>query len=53
MLMIVQNISIEISKELEGLPGIGRVVLGGARASGNHHTTSAIGIYYDESVRRG
>ncbi|KKO52942.1 nucleotidyltransferase domain-containing protein [Paenibacillus sp. DMB20] len=40
-----------ISKELEGVPGIAGVVLGGSRARGNAGPASDIdiGIYYDES----
>ena len=50
--MTVQNIIDEIIKELNGLPGIVGVVLGGSRARGTNHATSDIdiGIYYDESA---
>jgi len=50
--MTVQNILSEIIKELNGLPGIVGVVLGGSRARGTNHATSDIdiGIYYDESA---
>lgn len=50
--MIVQNILNEIIKELNGIPGIVGVVLGGSRARGTNHATSDIdiGIYYDESA---
>ncbi|GAB3804071.1 nucleotidyltransferase domain-containing protein [Virgibacillus kimchii] len=49
--MTVQNILNEIIKELNGIPGIVGIVLGGSRARGTHHATSDIdiGIYYDES----
>ncbi len=49
--MTVQLILNEIIKELNGLPGIAGVVLGGSRARGTHHAASDIdiGIYYDES----
>src|SRR5699024_2420677 len=52
MLMIVQDIINEISKELKDVPGIIGVVLGGSRARGTNQPTSDIdiGIYYDESV---
>jgi predicted nucleotidyltransferase len=41
----------QISRELECIPGIIGVVLGGSRARGTHNETSDldIGIYYDES----
>ena len=50
--MTVQNILNEIIKELNGLPGIVGVVLGGSRARGTNHATSDIdiGIYYDETA---
>ena len=49
--MTVENILNLISKELEGIPGIMGIVLGGSRARGNHHEKSDIdiGIYYDET----
>src|SRR5690554_1011958 len=49
--MTVQNILNEIIKELNGIPGIVGIVLGGSRGRGTHHATSDIdiGIYYDES----
>lgn len=48
---MVQNILNQISRELESIPGIIGVVLGGSRARGTNHETSDIdiGIYYDES----
>lgn len=50
--MTAQNILNEIIKELNGLPGIVGIVLGGSRARGTNHSTSDIdiGIYYDESA---
>lgn len=50
--MTVQNILNEIIKELNGIPGIVGIVLGGSRARGTNHATSDIdiGIYYDESA---
>nr|DAF07634.1 MAG TPA: KNTase-like protein [Bacteriophage sp.] len=49
--MMVENILNKISRELEGIPGIVGVVLGGSRARGTHNEKSDIdiGIYYDES----
>lgn len=49
--MTVKNILDQISTELEGIPGIVGIVLGGSRARGIHHEKSDIdiGIYYDES----
>lgn len=51
-LMTVQNILNEINKELNGIPGIVGIVLGGSRARGTNQPTSDIdiGIYYDESA---
>lgn len=50
--MTVQSILNKVTKELEILPGIVGVVLGGSRARGTHQDTSDIdiGIYYDESA---
>src|SRR5690625_1809206 len=50
--MTVENIIHRISKEIENIPGVAGVVLGGSRARGTHHSTSDIdiGIYYDEST---
>lgn len=50
--MTIQNILNEIIKELNGIPGIVGIVLGGSRARGTNHATSDIdiGIYYDESA---
>ncbi|WP_071392760.1 nucleotidyltransferase domain-containing protein [Bacillus tuaregi] len=50
--MAVENILNEIIKELNGVPGIVGVVLGGSRARGTNHPDSDIdiGIYYDESA---
>ncbi|MFC5466192.1 nucleotidyltransferase domain-containing protein [Lederbergia graminis] len=50
--MTVQNILNDIVKELNDIPGIVGIVLGGSRARGNNHATSDIdiGIYYDESA---
>ncbi len=49
--MIVENILKDICRELEDVPGIVGVVLGGSRARDTHHEKSDIdiGIYYDES----
>ena len=48
---MVENILSQISRELEGIPGITGIVLGGSRARGNHDEKSDIdiGIYYDET----
>jgi predicted nucleotidyltransferase len=48
---MVENILNQISRELEGIPGIIGIVLGGSRARGTHHEKSDIdiGIYYDET----
>jgi len=48
---LVESILSIISRELEGVPGITGVVLGGSRARGTHHEKSDIdiGIYYDDS----
>lgn len=50
--MAVQNILNEVVTELDEIPGIVGVVLGGSRARGTHHANSDIdiGIYYDESL---
>ncbi|GIP31793.1 nucleotidyltransferase domain-containing protein [Paenibacillus sp. J2TS4] len=50
--MNVHKIIEDISKQLEGIPGIVGVVLGGSRARDTHRPTSDIdiGIYYDESA---
>lgn len=50
--MIVNTIINKVTKELENVPGIVGIVLGGSRARGTHHATSDIdiGIYYDESA---
>ncbi|USK56096.1 nucleotidyltransferase domain-containing protein [Cytobacillus solani] len=47
----IDNIIQDIKEELEGLPGVVGVVLGGSRAKGTHRPDSDIdiGIYYDES----
>lgn len=34
--MMVEDILNQISRELEGIPGITGIVLGGSRARGNH-----------------
>jgi predicted nucleotidyltransferase len=49
--VVVENILNQISRELEGIPGIIGIVLGGSRARGTHHEKSDIdiGIYYDET----
>lgn len=49
--MIVEKILQHIRSELNGLPGIVGIVLGGSRARGNHRPDSDIdiGIYYDTS----
>ena len=41
----------KIVEEINGLPGVVGVVLGGSRAKGNHRPDSDIdiGIYYDET----
>src|SRR5690625_3922165 len=51
-MITIQNIIKKVSEELESIPGIVGVVLGGSRARGTHHPTSDIdiGIYYDESA---
>ncbi|MFM1650618.1 nucleotidyltransferase domain-containing protein [Brevibacillus sp. B_LB10_24] len=50
--MTVQEIINEVAKNLEGVPGIVGIVLGGSRARGTHRPTSDIdiGIYYDETA---
>ncbi|WP_080875222.1 nucleotidyltransferase domain-containing protein [Oceanobacillus timonensis] len=47
----VDNIIQDIKEELDGLPGVVGIVLGGSRARGTHSSDSDIdiGIYYDES----
>lgn len=49
---MVENILNQISRELEGIPGIIGIVLGGSRARDTHHEKSDIdiGIYYDENL---
>lgn len=49
--MTVDEVLNMISKELESIPGVVGVVLGGSRARGTNHPNSDIdiGIYYDES----
>jgi predicted nucleotidyltransferase len=49
---MVEGLLDEISRELEGIPGIIGIVLGGSRARGTHHEKSDIdiGIYYDETL---
>ncbi len=49
--MTVEKILKAISRELESIPGVVGVVLGGSRARGTDHPNSDIdiGIYYDES----
>ena len=46
--MIIENILHRVSRELESVPGIAGVVLGGSRARGTHHDKSDIdiGIYF-------
>ena len=48
---MVENILNQITRELEGIPGIIGIVLGGSRARGTNHEKSDIdiGIYYDET----
>ena len=48
---MVENILNTVTRELEGIPGIIGIVLGGSRARGTHHERSDIdiGIYYDEA----
>jgi len=50
--MTWENIVNKINKELEGVPGVIGIVLGGSRARRTYHSTSDIdiGIYYDESI---
>src|SRR5690625_4120742 len=50
--MTCENIVNKINKELEGVPGVIGIVLGGSRARRTYHSTSDIdiGIYYDESI---
>ncbi|WP_223378135.1 nucleotidyltransferase domain-containing protein [Schnuerera sp. xch1] len=50
--MMVENILNQISCELEDIPGIIGIVLGGSRARDTHHEKSDIdiGIYYDENL---
>jgi len=47
---MVDSILNKIMRELEGIPGVVGVVLGGSRARGTNHDKSDmdIGIYYDE-----
>ncbi|MBZ2175457.1 nucleotidyltransferase domain-containing protein [Schnuerera sp. xch1] len=49
---MVENILNQISCELEDIPGIIGIVLGGSRARDTHHEKSDIdiGIYYDENL---
>ena len=49
--MMVESILNKICRELEGIPGIAGIVLGGSRARGNNlpNADIDIGIYYDES----
>ncbi|SHF42736.1 Nucleotidyltransferase domain-containing protein [Seinonella peptonophila] len=50
--MSVQEILKEVKRNLENIPGIVGIVLGGSRARGTHQVNSDIdiGIYYDESA---
>ncbi|MBY7142531.1 nucleotidyltransferase domain-containing protein [Virgibacillus sp. NKC19-3] len=50
-MVTVDNIIQDITKELDGLPGVVGIVLGGSRARETHNSDSDIdiGIYYDES----
>jgi predicted nucleotidyltransferase len=50
--MTAQKIIDNVTRKLEGVPGIVGVVLGGSRARGTHRPDSDIdiGIYYDESA---
>ncbi|NLZ35517.1 nucleotidyltransferase domain-containing protein [Clostridium isatidis] len=50
--MVINNILNKITAEIENIPGIVGIVLGGSRARGNNHETSDIdiGIYYDEAL---
>ncbi|HHZ02954.1 MAG TPA: DNA polymerase subunit beta [Tissierellia bacterium] len=50
-MMMVESILNKICRELEGIPGIAGIVLGGSRARGNNlpNADIDIGIYYDES----
>ena len=50
---MVENILNQITRELEGIPGIIGIVLGGSRARGTNHEKSDIdiGIYYDDTER--
>jgi len=50
--MKVQTILDRVRRELEDVPGVVGVVLGGSRARGTHHANSDIdiGIYYDSSL---
>ncbi|ALX49693.1 nucleotidyltransferase domain-containing protein [Lentibacillus amyloliquefaciens] len=49
--MTVDDTIQDVKEELDGLPGVVGIVLGGSRARGTHSTDSDIdiGIYYDES----